>query len=48
MHAPTSLSFDIENPLHFDFVVSAAHLRAFTLGIQDSKCYFLHTVKLII
>lgn len=37
MHAPTPLKYDPEDPLHLNFVVSAAHLRAFTLGIIDSK-----------
>lgn len=47
MHAPKPLSFDIEDPLHFDFVVAAAHLRGYTLGILESKFILLRNINLL-
>lgn len=35
--APTPIDFDPENPMHVDFVVAAAHLRAFIYGIPASE-----------
>ncbi|EAL72486.1 ubiquitin activating enzyme E1 [Dictyostelium discoideum AX4] len=32
--APTPLKFDVENPLHLEFIVAAANLRAFNYGIK--------------
>lgn len=30
---PTELNFDIKNPLHVDFIVAAANLRAFNFQL---------------
>lgn len=35
--APTPVSFDASDPLHLAFVVAAAHMRAFNLGLLDSE-----------
>lgn len=35
--APTPLKFDEENPLHLDFVKSAANLRAFNFKIKQTR-----------
>jgi len=37
MHSPTPLEFDLNNPLHVDFVIAAAYLRAYTQGIISSE-----------
>lgn len=35
--APDAITFNAENKLHFDFIVSAANLRAFNYGIKGSS-----------
>lgn len=35
---PTSIMFDINDPMHFDYVVNAARLRAVVYGINASSC----------
>eukprot|EP00455_Lapot_gusevi_P021711 TRINITY_DN2271_c0_g2_i1.p1 TRINITY_DN2271_c0_g2~~TRINITY_DN2271_c0_g2_i1.p1 ORF type:complete len:1029 (-),score=470.59 TRINITY_DN2271_c0_g2_i1:92-3154(-) len=34
--APTPLVFDAQDPVHLDFIISAANLRAFNYGLQGS------------
>lgn len=35
--APTPLTFDVKDPLHIDFVVSSANLRAYLYGLQGTR-----------
>ena len=35
--APTPIEFNVDNPLHFEFIKAAALLRAFNFGIDASQ-----------
>jgi len=35
--APKPITFDAENPLHLDFVIAAANLRAFNFGLKGER-----------
>jgi ubiquitin-activating enzyme E1 len=35
--APDAANFDVENPLHLDFVIAAANLHAFNYGLKGEK-----------
>eukprot|EP00124_Ichthyophonus_hoferi_P001728 Ihof_evm11s98 gene=Ihof_evmTU11s98 len=43
---PTALNFDVNNPLHMDFIVAAANIRAYNYGFKGSKDLAYITEKL--
>ena len=46
---PTTLAFSTDDPLHMEFIVSAANLRAFNYGLKGSRDldFFKRTVETV-
>ena len=46
---PTTLAFSPDDPLHMEFIVSAANLRAFNYGLKGSRDmeFFKRTVETV-
>ncbi|KAJ3343385.1 SPS-sensor component ptr3 [Gonapodya sp. JEL0774] len=47
--APDAIRFDVENPLHLDFIIAAANLHAFNYGLKGEadRSYFKKVVSSI-